>query len=115
MHASGASSSSIYAKQGFHHPNSIADAKQSKNPQDPKGIQNVSASLVYYKEMEIVLAHAASKTRLKLLTSNRNALEAVGTGGIEDSPALFSTALATALLVEVAAATVMAVRKPLSS
>jgi hypothetical protein len=87
---------------------------RSKNPQDPKDIQNVSASLVYYKKMDIVLTHAASKTRLKLLASNRNALEAVGTGGIEDSPALFSTALATAPLVGVAAATVMTVRKPWS-
>jgi len=106
--------------------NSIADARQ--NLRDPKGIRNVCAPLVDYKKMDIALTHATSKTRLRLLASNRNALEAVGTRGIEDSPALFSTALTTALLVgeagavvsydfgraEAPAATVTTVRNPWS-
>jgi hypothetical protein len=86
---------------------------QGKNLRDPKGIRNVCAPLVDYKKMDIALTHATSKTRLRLLASNRNALEAVGTRGIEDSPALFSTALTTALLVGEAGAVVT--RKPCES
>lgn len=58
--------------------------------------------------------NAASKTRLEL-ASNWNALEAVGTGGIDDSTALFSKTLATALFVGVACVGAVVMRKPFES
>jgi hypothetical protein len=84
---------------------------QNKDLNDPKVTQNMSVLLVFYKKMDVAPTHAASKTRPELLTSNRNALEADGTGRIEDSPAMSFTA--TALGVGVAGAVV--IRKPCES
>jgi hypothetical protein len=83
---------------------------QSKDLNDPKGTRNMSVLLVFYKKMDVAPTHATSKTRPELLTSNRNALEADGTGRIEDSPAMFFTA--TTLWVGVAVAVV--IKKPCS-
>lgn len=87
-------------------PNAAADAVMP----NPKGRDRKCTLRSFYSRKEITPTNVASSTRLEL-TSNRNALEA-GTGGTDDPTALFSKALAFAVVVGEACAMVIIVVKP---